>query len=325
MMKFSVLCHKSILQPLSKLVNADCRAFESYDERSIFSLISDCNVLVSWLATNRIIEAGKNLRFIQCWGIGVDEIDVQFASERGVTVANMAGYNSSATAEYCLGALLLLSRQLNVCNSFKPKSNSFLQSTTEFDVDSTYKAQYSRELAGKTLAIIGYGSIGRQIVVRAKAFGMNILAVRRSTLSIKDENVEFVGTLKDLHMVLQKADFVTINLPLTSETKGVFGQKAIESMKPTAYLVNSSRTGIVDDKALLLALKKRSIAGAMLDVYDQFLEKQLLKMDNVILTPHIAGWSEESTVRGIKIVAENINRLINGQPLLNVISPDRLY
>ena len=182
-----------------------------------------------------------------------------------------------------------------------------------------------KELAGKVLSIIGYGAIGQQVALRAKAFGMKLMAIKRTPLTNTYVNVEFVGTLKDLPGVLQNTDFVSINLPLTKETRGIFGEKEFEAMKPTAYLINSSRAGIVDDNALLSALKKGSIAGAALDVFNALLQKSFASLNNVILTPHISGSSEESTVRGIEVTVENIKRLINGQPLLNQVLPDREY
>jgi phosphoglycerate dehydrogenase-like enzyme len=182
-----------------------------------------------------------------------------------------------------------------------------------------------KELTGKVLSIIGFGAIGRQVALRATAFGMRILAIKRSPLINTNLNVEFVGTLENLHSILEDSDFVSVNLPITKETRGIIGAAELAVMKPTAYFINSSRAEVVDNKALLSALKNGSIAGAVLDVVDESLKKSFARLNNVILTPHISGESKESTARGIEVTAENIRRLINGQTLLNLVSPEKMY
>jgi D-3-phosphoglycerate dehydrogenase / 2-oxoglutarate reductase len=331
MMICKILCQKEIAVPLAKKVDSDCKikAFADYNEPSISALVTDSDVLVSWLATRKIIENSKTLRLIQCWGVGFDEIDVPFACQRGISVSNLAGYNSSTVAEYTLCMMLLLARNLNVYNGkIKVAPKNLRSSVTKHilgDLNSENACLPNKELAGKVLSIVGYGSIGQQIALRARFFGMKVLAIKRTPPAFPDLNVEFIGTQKDLPKILERSDFVSLNLPLTKETRGSFGAKEFEAMKPTAYLINSSRGGIVDDQALLSALKRGSIAGAALDVLDESLHKYFGALNNVIVTPHISGQSEESTARGVEVTAENIKRLINGQPILNLVSPHRMY
>ena len=326
-MTCKILCPKNIATSLAKKVNSDCKikAFSDYNEQSILAQVSDSDILVSWLATRKIIENGKALRLIQCWGVGIDEIDVPFAHQRGIRISNLAGYNSSAVAEYTLGMILLLARNLNAYNvKIRQTPKKLFSRVTDHLLDGeNFKNEFlqGKELSGKVLSIVGYGSIGQQIAVRARAFGMKVLAIKRTIPTTPDLTVEFIGTQKDLLNILQKSDFVSINLPLTKETRGFFGEKELEAMKPTAYLINSSRGGIVDDQALLSALKRGSISGAALDVLDESQNKSFASLNNVILTPHISGVSEESIARGIEVTAENINRLNSGQSLLNLVSP----
>jgi phosphoglycerate dehydrogenase-like enzyme len=261
--------------------------------------------------------------------VGTDEIDVPFASKLEIKISNLASYNSSTVADYTLCMILLLARKL-YANSIKIRQTprKLLSRVNDHILGGeNFKREFfqGKELAGKVLSIVGYGSIGQQVAIRARAFGMKVLAIRRTTSTTQDLNVEFIGTQKDLPDILQKSDFVSINLPLTKETRGFFGEKELEAMKPRAYLINSSRGGIVDDQALLSALKKGSISGAAIDVLDESQNKSFASLNNVILTPHISGVSEESTARGIEITAENIKRLNSGQSLLNLVSPRRMY
>jgi phosphoglycerate dehydrogenase-like enzyme len=333
-MPFRVLCHREIAAFLTAKLNSEFKitAFNSYDERTISQLIPDCEILVSWLATRKIIEAGKKLKLIQCWGVGVNEMDLPFAFSRGIKVSNLAGFNSAAVADYTLSAMLLLTTRLHVFDrDYKQHSKKLplrainrVLGTTECSFSKDFSFETS-ELAGKVLAIIGYGSIGQLIALRAKAFGMKILAIKRRPLVNFDLNVEFIGTLSDLSKVLKDADFVTVNLPLTIETHAAIGQDEFGVMKPTAFFINSSRSEIVDNRALLSALKNGLIAGAVLDVVDESVKKSFAKMNNVLVTPHVSGQSKESMERGIAIVAENMKRLINGMPLLNEVFAEKMY
>jgi phosphoglycerate dehydrogenase-like enzyme len=154
---------------------------------------------------------------------------------------------------------------------------------------------------------------------------MKVLAIKRNPLKNVDQNVDFIGNLESLNNVLRKADYVSINLPLTKQTRGVLGKEEIELLKPNAYVINTSRSEIMDNAALLTALEQRSIAGALLDVYDENLRISLSKLDNVILTPHIAGTTLQSLNRGIQIINDNIRRFMNGRELLNQISLENEY
>ena len=274
-MAFRVLCYREIAKPLSCKLHGTCEIleFDNYNEVSISALIPDCDVLVSWLATRKIIEVAKKLKFIQSWGVGVNGIDLSFANQRGIKVSNLAGFNSAAVADYTISAILLLTIRIHAYDielrrrsralpiraiSLLLGSNSF-----GFQLESSFA---SRDLAGKVLAIVGYGSVGQQIAFRAMAFGMRIMAIKRNPLIDNDLALEFIGTLSDLGKVLKDADFVSITLPLTSETQGCFGAKEFAVMKPSAILLTSSRSEIVDNQALLSALKNHALAGAVLDV-----------------------------------------------------------
>lgn len=333
-MDFKILCHREFASSLSTKLKPACKvvSFGTYDEQSISDLITDCDVLVSSLASKKIICAGKKLKLIQCWGVGVNQIDLSCAYQRGITVSNLAGFNSNVVADYTLSAILLLTTRLHAFDREIRQSSEKLPIRAINQLIKNKNLGFSgepslgsRQLTGKVLSIIGYGAIGQQIALRARAFGMRTWAIKRTSSTLNDPNIEYVGTLSNLRQVIKNSDFVSVNLPLTKETCGVFGAEEFASMKPTAYFINSCKAEVADNNALLFALKNNLFAGAVLDVFDESLKPSFAKLKNVILTPHISGDSEESTAKGIDMVAENVNRLIDGQRLLNCVSPEKMY
>jgi len=244
--------------------------------------------------TKDVTEAGRKLKIIARAGAGLDNIDVQAASARGIELINAPEAPTIAVAELVIGLMLSWARQLSRADA------STKQGRWE-------KAQLmGSELRGKTLGIIGTGRIGRAVGYRAKAFLMNLLAfdVEQSIEFAERTGARYV----DLGELLRKSDFVTLHIPLLPETHHMIGRRELGLMKPTAVLINTSRGEVVDEAALADALQRGKIAGACLDVYEREppRDSPLLKLPNVILTPHIGASTIEAQREAAVLVAEKI-------------------
>jgi phosphoglycerate dehydrogenase-like enzyme len=186
-----------------------------------------------------------------------------------------------------------------------------------------------RELCGKTVGIIGMGHIGAAVAQRARAFGCRVLGIRRSfTARGPDAVADEAVPPSDLDYLLGESDFVVIAAPLTPETRGLIGEAQLRAMKPSACLINVARGAIVDEPALIRALKEGWIAGAGLDVFVREPlppESELWDLENLILTPHISGGTEIYSLRATEIFCANLRRYLAGQPLENVVDPNRGY
>jgi phosphoglycerate dehydrogenase-like enzyme len=186
-----------------------------------------------------------------------------------------------------------------------------------------------RELAGKTLGILGYGRIGQALARRAYAFDMEVLAIRQHTGQPDPHSIASVRGRDALDDVMARADYLALTLPLTSETRGLLGDKQLRSMKPTAILVNVSRAQIVDENALYRALAERRIAGAALDVWYRYpteagstlpANQPFHELPNVLMTPHVSGWTDGMLEARATLIAENIRRTARGELPLNLIT-----
>ena len=333
LLTIEILCHKDIAGQLREHLEAATfrvKQFNVFSSEEISSLVSSSDILVSWLASEKVIESGPKLKLIQCWGVGVDKIDLVLAEKHRVKVCTVGDAGSNAVAEYILSAMLLLGRKLSFYDKYvKGGSKSGLgfdsfrghqESFNPYDA-----AAFPAELTGKTLLIIGYGRIGTRLACKAKSLGMRVFAIRREPSSDKDENADLIGNLSIIQKVLPETDFLSINLPLTQSTKNVVGEKELKMMKPSAYVINTSRSEVLDNEALVRALEKNWIAGAALDVFEERFKNSFVKMQNVILTPHIAGNTVESRKGYLRVTIENIMRYSNGEHFLNVIQPTRAY
>lgn len=238
-----------------------------------------------------IIDAAENLRVIIRGGVGLDNIDVEYAKGRGIKVLNTPAASSISVAELAIGFMFALSRHI-VTGTITLREGKWEK-----------KKLKGFELYGKTLGIIGIGRIGREVAKRALALGMKVIAYDPYVKEI-DMDVEMV----DLDSLLEKSDYVTLHLPLTDQTRHMIGEKELSKMKPTAYLINCARGGIVDETALYNALKEGKIAGAAFDVFETEPpgENPLFTLPNFICTPHIGASTKEGQGR----VGEEIVKLM---------------
>jgi phosphoglycerate dehydrogenase-like enzyme len=244
--------------------------------------------------TADLIDHALNLRLIGRAGTGFDGIDVLYAQEKEIAVINCPDANTLAVAEHTLGLLLSLARRL-------PRAYSNMMS------DQWQSQQFmGTGLAGKTLGIVGFGRIGREVAIRAEAFGMKLLVNEPSpTPELRlQENIQTVN----LFELLQKADFVTLHVPMHPDTRHLIGAEQLAKMKKTAYLVNTARGGLIDEAALLLALQEERIAGAALDVFQESPQPNQALMEHpyVIATPHIASSTEDALLAASITLVEQI-------------------
>jgi glyoxylate reductase len=182
-----------------------------------------------------------------------------------------------------------------------------------------------REVTGKTLGVIGMGKIGKAVAQRAKCFNMPILYHNRKRMS-KSEEKEIMAKYVDMKALLSQSDFITLHVPLTDQTRHLIGNQELSLMKPTAYLINTSRGPVVDEKALLQALKKKKIGGAGLDVYENepALTPGLAELENVILLPHVGSGTLETRYRMANMAVKNLIAGLSGEVPPNLVNPDVL-
>jgi phosphoglycerate dehydrogenase-like enzyme len=291
------------------------------DEVGIVSRLSDVDVLVSMAFTREMGGAAKRLKLVQVPGAGLDRID-RSALPAGVLLANVYGHETGI-AEYVLGAMLTLRRDF-------ARLDAALRCgiwESQWAVGAPPPPVWP-ELAGKTLGILGYGRIGQGVARRARAFDMEICAIRRDVAQSGEDELALLGGLEIVDEVLERSDYLVISLPVTPETRGLIGDKQLRSMKPTAVLVNVSRAEIVDEEALYRALAERTIAGAALDVWYCYptatgpkrpARQPFHELPNVLMTPHVSGWTDGMLEARAKRIAENIHRVAQGEPPVHLI------
>lgn len=257
------------------------------------------------------VRSCPNLKLIQLFSAGYDRIDVKSISGIGIPVANNGGRNATAVAEFTIALIL---------NVFK----RFLHLAKNMDdgkwATSIWKSSY--DLKGKTVGIVGLGSIGWKVAARLHAFDVKILAYYDPKHAPKRQATDLGIQMVDLEVLLRKSDIVSLHIPLTPETEDFIGENELAKMKSTAILINTSRGGVVDEAALYEALRNNKIAGAALDVLKRepvTAENPLKNLDNVIITPHVASCTLDSRMQCTSFAYENMLRILNGEEPINVI------
>jgi D-3-phosphoglycerate dehydrogenase len=273
--------------PLQQLKEFDCEIIENpygrpLKEDELIPLLVDVDGVIAGLDEfgEKVLKSSNRLKVISRYGVGIDNIDMEAAKRLGIFVINTPDVNTQAVADLTFGLILSVSRKI-------PQSH---QSTRK----GRWERFIGREVYGKRLGIIGLGRIGKAVANRAKGFGMEIIAydVQRDESFAETLEIKFLP-LDDL---LMEADFVTLHCGLNPQTKGLIGPRELGLMKETAYLINTARGELVDERALYEALKEGKIAGAGLDVYEQEppLESPLLSLENAVTTGHIAAYTDEA-------------------------------
>lgn len=260
-----------------------------------------------------VIEAGHDLKVISNYAVGYNNVDVKYATERGIPVTNTPGVLTETTADLTFALLMAVARRIVEADKFvrTGKWNGWAP------------AQYlGTDVYGKTLGIIGLGRIGTAVAKRAKGFDMNILYYdERRNVSLENELGIKFATLDE---ILKKADYITIHVPLLPQTHHMIGERELNQMKQTAKIINTSRGPVIDEKALIKALQKKQIAGAALDVYENEpdIPKELIELDNVVIVPHIGSASVETRAKMAVMAAENLLAGLKGKMPANCVNPD---
>ena len=256
------------------------------------------------------LEEAEDLRLVQKAGVGVNTIDLDACTKRGIYVCNLPGVNSIDVAEYVIGAMI-----------------SSLRDFPRMDRAARKAAWDERprligeRLTGKTIGIIGLGRIGREVVRLLKPFNVEVLAYDPYISEDLAENLNVERT--DLETLLSRSDIVTIHTPLTEETRGLIGEEELNLMKPTAILINTARGSIVDEEALYRALRSGRIKSAVIDVWAEEPLKPgnpLLELENVQLSVHTASWTRQVFEDIMRLSAENVIRIIKGDEPLNIVN-----
>jgi len=262
-----------------------------------------------------VFDRAPALKFLGVCRADVSHIDISAATEHGVIVVNTPARNAIAVAELTIGLMLSLARHI-------PMAHNMVQSGEWTDPTYAYFHLRGSELWGKTIGIIGFGAIGQQVAKRLAAFDTSILVYDPY---IDSESLATSGAApSQLDNLMKQSDFVTIHCSTTAETVGLVNAEMIALMKPTAYLVNAASAYVVDEDAIISTLKNRRIAGAAFDVYKDWPVKSddpVLKLDNVVLTPHVGGATGESITRHSQMIADDIHRFLKGERPRNLVNP----
>ena len=259
--------------------------------------------------TREVIEAGTRLKVIGRAGVGVDNIDVDSATERGIMVVNAPGANTISAAEHTIGMLLSLSRKI-------PAANQSLKSG-----EWSRKKYMGVEVNGKVLGIIGLGRVGGEVAKRAKGLGMRVVAY--DPFISQEKAGELGVSLMGFSEVLSISDFITIHTPLMKDTYHLIGKDEFEKMKEGVRIINCARGGIIDENALVEAIKSGKVAGAALDVFEQEpppMDSDLLKLDSVIVTPHLGASTEEAQRAAAIVIADEVIRALENKPVRNAVN-----
>jgi D-3-phosphoglycerate dehydrogenase len=260
--------------------------------------------------TAALLKAGKKLVVVGRAGVGLDNVDVDAATQSGILITSTPDQNAISVAELAMGLMLSLARMISVTNQDTKDGNWRRQNFL------------GTELYGKTIGIIGAGKIGYLTARRAQSFGMKVLAydpyISRDNVLLSELNAELVS----LDNLLARADVVSCHLPATTETAGLLNAKCFGRMKSTATFINTSRGEVVVENDLLDALKSGRIAGAALDVRvtEPPLTGELERLPNLILTPHVAAFTREAQDRVTKAICEDVTRVLDGKPAQNAVN-----
>lgn len=286
------------------------------DMETLKARLPSAEIIAGWneLAHELVLGQDTPLRWVQCWGAGVDQMPLETFARKGVMLTNASGVHAFPISESVLAMMLAFARRLHV--AIRNQADGKWQSPGSL-----------HEIHGKTAAVIGLGAIGEETARLAKAFGMKVLGIRRT--GGDSPHVDRMYDMGSLMEVLGQSDYVIVTLPLTKETRRLFGQEQFRAMKPSAYYINIGRGGTTDTDALEAALRQGIIAGAGLDVFEQEplpASSPLWAIENVILTPHVSGLTVHYEERMIDIFLNNLHEYLGGNsPSVNRIDLSRQY
>ncbi len=298
----------------SELAVAEYRG-DSTAREKLDAMLAETEVIYGLILPQNLLTRAPRLKWVQTMSAGVDRFARMDIWQSPVTITGVSGIHATPIGEFVLELMLMFAKGAPLCFQMKQKHE--------------WKRFTPSVLRGKTVGIVGLGSIGREVARLSQAFGMRVVANRRSaTQSKRARYVDMLLPAGQLNELISESDYVVVATPLTPETRGLIGEKELRAMKPSAYIINIGRGGLVDEEALIRALNENRIAGAGLDVVATEPlppESPLWDFDNVILSPHVAGGMEDYMERATEVFCENLSRYLSGKKLLNVIDKKRGY
>ncbi|OPY10344.1 MAG: putative 2-hydroxyacid dehydrogenase [Syntrophaceae bacterium PtaB.Bin038] len=323
-MKHKILVSGHLTEDILSLLARECDVRANGEDRpmdraALLEAVAGVDGLLAMITDGidaELMDRAPRLRVVSNMAVGYNNIDVAAATARGIVVTNTPGILTEATAELAFALILATARRV-------------------VDLDRRTRAGewtcwapllfLSREVSGKTLGVVGLGRIGKAVARRAQAFGMKVLYHSRSRLKPEEERdlgVEYA----ERDELLRKADFVSLHVPLSGETRHLIGPRELRLMKQTSYLINTSRGAVVDEAALVEALREKRIEGAGLDVYENepLLAPGLTALDNVVLMPHVGSATYETRMEMARMAADHLLAGLRGQRPAHVVNPEVL-
>ena len=311
---------RGVMAVLEKACAVEANREDRPMERArVFDLIQDKDGLLSMITDSvdgELMDRAPRLRMIANMAVGYNNIDVKAATARGIPVSNTPGVLTDATAELAFALILAAARRIADMDRLTRRGEFRFWAPMLF---------LGTEVTGKTLGIVGLGRIGKAVARRARGFDMRVIYHNRERMG-SDEERELQAEYLDMKRLLRESDFVSLHVPLTEETKYLIGEKELAMMKPTAFLINTSRGPVVDEKALVKVLRERKIGGAGLDVYENepALAPGLTELDNVTLLPHVGSGTLETRTRMASLAVENLLAGLRGDVPPNILNPEVL-
>lgn len=315
--------HDSGIELLKKHV--DIAFAQDTSKNTLKDIIADFDGIIirSSRLDNEVISLGRKLKVIGRHGIGVDNIDVNFATNNGIAVVNTPNANVVSVAEHVITLMLTLAKKI-ILSDKALRAGEFSIAGSSLPNLCQSKGYSGVELNGKILGVIGFGKIGSLVAEKCiKGFNMKVL-VYDPLLYMKIQLPEGASWVENKEQLLSQSDFISIHIPLTKNTKSFISKDELRIMKPTAFLINCARGGVVDEEALVNALKNGIINGAGIDVFENEppdKNNKLFELPNVVLTPHAAAMTEESLKRMALEVVEGVLKVLEGKLPSNVVNP----
>ncbi|MCC8025084.1 MAG: hydroxyacid dehydrogenase [Clostridium sp.] len=274
-------------------------------EEDLVRDVADCDAILlrTAPATRAVLEAGRNLKIVARHGAGYNNVDLEAANELGIWVTNAPDSTTNSVAEFTMGAIIAAAKRTHLLSKAMKENNFFFKNNHK-----------GVDLAGKTLAIIGFGRIGRAVAKKA-SLGLDMKIIAYDPYA-KPETVPEGVTMTDWETAFSSADFVSLHMPLTKDNRGFIGAEEFAMMKETAYFINCARGEVVNEEALIEALRSGQIAGVFTDVFNQeppSMDNPLLTMDNATVTPHMASNTEECMMLMATQAASQIDLVLSGK------------
>ena len=321
MPKARVFATRPLFPAAQQILNANCDVeywtqAERISKEELLRRVKEKDGLVCLLTervNEELLRAAPKLRMAANVAVGFDNIDLPACTKRNVVATNTPGVLDETTADFAWTLMMAVARRIGEGEALS-RSGAW----KGWDLDQLAGA----DVWGKTLGVVGFGRIGRAVARRASGFQMKVLYTDAIRAPLDVEN-ELKAEYRDLNTVLAESDFVSLHVPLTGDTRGMFDVAKLSKMKPTAFLINTSRGPVIDEAALVYALESKKLAGAALDVYEQepFIHSGL-KRPNVVLAPHIASASLETRTKMAVIAAENVVAFFKGKKPENMLNPE---